>query len=275
MRISRRIFLQAVASAGVARSSFALAASEKRYRIIVVGAGASGLAAAYELGKAGHDVIVLEARSRTGGRLHTLREPFDDGLYAEAGALFLTSNNPGLDYAREFGLELIPIDFRQTLGKVAFVDGKRITTMPGAKWDWPVALEEADAGMSVSALQTKYHRKFLGNMDGLSRLLTETYPTQEFRSLDDMSLIDFWRHNGASENAIKLMRLTYYDGYGDGIETVSALQSARESASFAGVTGSFRVKGGNDRICSELASRLDGTVQLDSPVSRLIAKTMG
>ena len=56
--------------------------------VIVIGAGLAGLAAAYELVEAGHDVTVLEARNRAGGRLYTLRAPFADGLYAEAGAMF-------------------------------------------------------------------------------------------------------------------------------------------------------------------------------------------
>src|SRR5690349_13458497 len=56
-------------------------------KVIVIGAGLAGLAAAYELNKRGHEVTVLEAQSRPGGRVHTLREPFADGLYAEAGAM--------------------------------------------------------------------------------------------------------------------------------------------------------------------------------------------
>ena len=38
-------------------------------RIVVIGGGFSGLAAAYELTKAGYDVTVVEARNRVGGRL--------------------------------------------------------------------------------------------------------------------------------------------------------------------------------------------------------------
>jgi monoamine oxidase len=52
-------------------------------------AGMAGLAAALELTAGGRDVTVLEARSRPGGRVLTLREPFADGLYAEAGAMQL------------------------------------------------------------------------------------------------------------------------------------------------------------------------------------------
>src|SRR5215213_2986523 len=59
----------------------------KPRKVIVVGAGLAGLAAAYELVQLGYDVTVLEARTRPGGRVHTLRSPFSDGLYAEAGAI--------------------------------------------------------------------------------------------------------------------------------------------------------------------------------------------
>lgn len=41
-------------------------------RVIVVGAGVSGLATARELGGAGHEVVVLEGRSRIGGRTWTV-----------------------------------------------------------------------------------------------------------------------------------------------------------------------------------------------------------
>lgn len=42
---------------------------------IVIGAGVSGLACAAELVKAGHAVLVLEARDRIGGRAHTIEDP--------------------------------------------------------------------------------------------------------------------------------------------------------------------------------------------------------
>jgi monoamine oxidase len=61
--------------------------------VIVVGAGAAGLAAAAHLADAGREVVVLEARDRLGGRVWTRREP---GLPAplELGAEFIHGAAP-------------------------------------------------------------------------------------------------------------------------------------------------------------------------------------
>ena len=51
--------------------------------VVIIGAGLAGLSAGYELFQAGHEVTLLEARTRPGGRVFTLREPFAGGQYAE------------------------------------------------------------------------------------------------------------------------------------------------------------------------------------------------
>ena len=55
-------------------------------RVLVIGAGLSGLSCAYELDRAGYNVMILEAKSYPGGRVRTYRDPFADNLYAEMGA---------------------------------------------------------------------------------------------------------------------------------------------------------------------------------------------
>jgi monoamine oxidase len=53
-----------------------LSGGGKGTKVIILGAGLAGLTAAYELGKAGYQVQVLEARSFAGGRAQTARKGF-------------------------------------------------------------------------------------------------------------------------------------------------------------------------------------------------------
>ena len=82
---------------------------EQSVDVIVVGAGLSGLVAAYELVRAGYNVRVLEARNEAGGRARTLREPFDDGLIAETGpARIPPDHDRTLGYIDHFGIKTSP-----------------------------------------------------------------------------------------------------------------------------------------------------------------------
>jgi len=75
-------------------------------RVIVVGAGLAGLSAAYELLKAGHEPLILEAQHRVGGRVYTMREPFSRGLYGEAGAMRIPrSHELTMAYIEKLGLQ--------------------------------------------------------------------------------------------------------------------------------------------------------------------------
>jgi monoamine oxidase len=99
----------------------------------VIGAGLAGLSAAYELTQAGHKVTVLEARTRPGGRVLTLRDSFAEGLYAEAGATRIPNHHHyTLRYIERFGLELDPFE-PSNLSSVYHVRGKRIEVKPKQK----------------------------------------------------------------------------------------------------------------------------------------------
>ena len=80
--------------------------------VIVIGAGAAGLAAARDLGKAGRAVIVLEARDRIGGRVCTHTDPHQS-VPIEYGAEFIHGKSPELwQLARAANLETYEVSKR-------------------------------------------------------------------------------------------------------------------------------------------------------------------
>ena len=94
-------------------------------KVIIIGAGLAGLVAAYELKRAGHNVTILEARNRIGGRVFTIRSPFADNHFGEGGAARIKpSHDLTLGYANHFNLQLDP--FYATSGSYVDVnDGTR------------------------------------------------------------------------------------------------------------------------------------------------------
>jgi monoamine oxidase len=76
-------------------------------KVLVVGAGLSGLVAATEIQAAGHEVIVLEARDRVGGRVFTIREGFAEGQFADIGAeIIYHGQNNIAELCAKHGVEL-------------------------------------------------------------------------------------------------------------------------------------------------------------------------
>jgi oxygen-dependent protoporphyrinogen oxidase len=72
-------------------------------RVIIIGAGLTGLVAAQRLARRGVPPLVLEAKDRIGGAIWTERR---DGFTLEGGAdSFITSKPSGLDLCRELGLD--------------------------------------------------------------------------------------------------------------------------------------------------------------------------
>ncbi len=83
-----------------------------RADVLVVGAGLAGLAAAVTLARRGVDLALLEARPRVGGRVLTLRAPFADGLFAEAGPEFISPGHRVLRaWLRAYGVPVAPRRF--------------------------------------------------------------------------------------------------------------------------------------------------------------------
>ena len=82
---------------------------------IIIGAGFAGLGAAHYLRSRGAQCVILEARDRVGGRVHTVNLPGSDGepTYVDAGGAWLQQfeRNALADLARSIGCELVPTNF--------------------------------------------------------------------------------------------------------------------------------------------------------------------
>ena len=234
--------------------------------ILVVGAGMAGLSTALQLIAKGHRVAILEARTRPGGRVLTIREPFADGLYAEAGAMQVFDSHARVQlYIQEFGLELDPIR-PPSATSVSHIMGKRIEVKPGERVTWPFEMKEDEQSLDARGLWQKY----------VARAVQEVADVESgdplLRSLekyDRVTFSAFLRAQGASPAAIAIIGVGLASGLGDGAERVSALNLLREAAHRQKRTQSFTIRGGTDRLPRALAARLGAAIHYGTPVVRL------
>ena len=191
-------------------------------KVIIVGAGIAGLTAAFELMNAGHDVTVLEARMRPGGRVHTLRDDFSDGLYAEGGAYDLSDAYTLLQhYIRLFNLpfeESGAAEKNAGANDVFYMQGKRYIVRAGTSPDWPYQLSKEERNLGPDGLLNKYMAAAAGQ---IKHPLTPGWPDSAARQLDAVTVNEFLRKQGASEGIISFLRMTFL---GEDFDYVSALQ---------------------------------------------------
>jgi monoamine oxidase len=101
-------------------------------KIIIVGAGISGLSAAFELSNAGIDVLVLEANNRIGGRINSIDFA---GMKADLGASWIHGNvyNPLYDFAKKHNIKTV---FTKEEPEYIYdIDGSDITNEDWGKWE--------------------------------------------------------------------------------------------------------------------------------------------
>jgi len=230
----------------------------RRARVVVIGAGLAGLVAGYELHRAGRDVLVLEARDRVGGRVHTIRG-FRDGQIAEAGGEFIDTDQTALlGYVRRLGLRL---DDMRTSGS-----------------DRPGAVYIGGRRMSQHQYATPAARRDVGRYDAriaaLSDPLDPADPVPGGAALDRRpvaSLIDSLHLDSRAREIVD--HDTIRDDYTVEPGRLSLLAVAQ--AESVGPTlpesayEAYRVHGGNDQVPRGLAAALGRRVQLSAPVTSI------
>jgi hypothetical protein len=134
--VDRRTFLALLAMAGSAAAAPRLKGFGGK-KVAVLGAGLAGLSAAWNLQKNGYDVVVVEAQAIPGGRVKTIRKPFTNGGYAEAGAVRIFNNHHWTQkYIKLMGLESKLGAYDDDQGAhLWYLQGKRFVTPAG---NWPL-----------------------------------------------------------------------------------------------------------------------------------------
>jgi monoamine oxidase len=238
----------------------------KPSKVIVLGAGLAGLTAAYELAAWGHDVTMLEARNRPGGRVLTLRD-FSDGLTAEAGAIDYTDSARNMKHY----VKLFKLSTSERQGDDSITPfhlrGKRVLDRPGIPTDWPYDFAPNEKGVGTFGL---YKRYLSVGADALGDPTDPAWDIQKFKSFDQLTLADYMKSNGASDEGIEFLAHTLAAGYG--WRTGSALH--RLASDFAlynrGGGKNYFIDGGSDMLPRAFAKVLRDRIWYGAPVTRII-----
>jgi len=233
-------------------------------KIVVIGAGFSGLACAYELDAAGYDVLVIEARNRVGGRVLSFRD-MAGGKVAEGGGELVGSNHPTwVAYARRFGLRFLDVTEVENASFPIILEGRSLNDDEAER----LYGEMTAALMSVNepARSVDAHRPWL---------------SPDARALDHRSTADWLDSLGASDLCRAALRSQLTADNGVELEKQSFL------ANLAQVKGGgvdrfwtdsevYRCRGGNDKLAQALAHAL-GTdrVRLGVRAARIDATRSG
>ncbi len=237
-------------------------------RVVVVGAGFAGLTAALDLRDAGWEVVVLEARDRVGGRVHTLSEPFSDGLHAEGGGESIDDDHDRIQaLVARYGLQTERRPAANRLDGVVYDDGQRVRTRDfAARANGSVGLEYVSYGAAL---------------DKLAAGIDPDHPEQAVNAaeLDQRTLASFIADLHLSPNADLLVRSDARGEFNAEPTEVSLLFAAQQAAVAADVPDSaieaMRITGGNSRLLEAMAADLGAAVVLHAPVTRIEHGTDG
>src|SRR5262245_54358059 len=238
------------------------ASSYRKPTVIIAGAGLAGLCAGYELVRAGCNVTILEASNRSGGRVLTLREPFSDGLYAEAGAMYATNAQSHiLKYCRQFSVPLIEHYTDRLPGFILHHTGQRVRVRLNEPLPPNLGLSEQESSLGIAGMWDRYI------LSPVLEMQNEAHPVESLRQkFDALTMAEFLKQQGATEAAVSLLRMGFLDSFGDGIDQAGAFQYLRWEALNLSSTKTFVIAGGSETLPQAFTRDIGQSVQLGKKV---------
>jgi monoamine oxidase len=251
---SRRSFIKqsALASAGIllAQSSYSNIFPGKKTKVIIIGAGFAGLAAALYLYKKKIDFVVLEARSRISGRVFSHTMDNKENLVIELGAEWVGNSHERIhNLCNEFGLGLQNNQFETDL----IYKGKHYRN---TEWGYS------------EGWQAKF------------KSILEDYP--KFSAADKIKLdkMDWWRYlvnSGCGGQDLDLRELLDSTDFGESIRQVSAFAALAEYAESSEKNEmDLKIKGGNSMLAKKIAEKIgEDKILKDHAVIKIVQTGAG
>ncbi len=217
------------------------------------------------------EVTILEAQDRAGGRILTLRNPFHDGLYVEAGATHVVGDPLLKSLIDDLGVELTKVRRPKGLSDIEYVKGKRRTLGDDEDPVTEHPLSKEERALGWEGRTKKYFAAVVGQ-DPRS----PSWPPPSLTQLDELTIADYLASLGASPGYIAQVG----DGFcpGGSAETASALSILREVANlFVERTheGGGRIAGGSDRLPRALAKTLSSHMIYGAKVRAVVQDSGG
>lgn len=217
----------------------------------------AGLRAADRLIAAGATVVLLEARTRPGGRVFTIREPFGDGLFGEAGAIRLPSTHRRtLALVEQFGLSLVP--FASGAGDaLTCMRGLRLRAGEIDRLGNALSLRADERGLTQSQLLERYVAELPASLGDAERIVSS-----DWEPFDRVTWPAWLASRGASPGAVALMTVG-----GDSRE-LSALYVLRQYAMLGAAT-LYKIGGGMDLLPRAMEQRVRPSIRYGAAVTRV------